>query len=96
MFVLSGFSFPVPGCVTVISKPAKVDLAILFQCKCSGTGQNETKLSWILLRKGKYFPANVYVGNWTLSSFIPEGPQTKMGHGWSIAVRSSLHVQRRA
>lgn len=46
MFVLSGFSFPVHGCAGVISKPAKVVLPMLFQCKCSGTGQNEIKLSF--------------------------------------------------
>lgn len=70
---------------------------MLFQGKCSGTGQSEIKLSCILFCKGKYFPGTAYVGNWTLASFfVPEEPQTKMGHGWDIAVRSSLHVQRRA
>lgn len=60
----------------------------VFQCKCSGAGQNEIKLSCILFCKGKY--GTVYVGNWTLSSFfVPEGPQTKMGHGWPSGVRSS-------
>lgn len=45
MIVLSRLYFLVPGLVAVISKSAKVDLAMLFQCKCSGTGQNEAKLS---------------------------------------------------
>lgn len=93
--MLSGFSFLVPGCVAVISKPAKVDQVMLFQCKCSGTGQNEIKLSFILFCKGKYFPGSAYVGNWILFSFfVPEGPQ--IGHGWSIALWSSLYVQRGA
>lgn len=79
--LLSGFSFPVPGCVAVISKPAKVDLAMLFQCKCSGTGQNETKLSCILFCKGKYFPGTASVGNWTVSSLCLKDHKLK----WDMA-----------
>lgn len=68
---------------------------MLSQRKYSGTGQNEIKLPCILFCKGTYFPDISWVDNCTLSSFFaPEGPKTKMAHGWSLAVRSSLHVQR--
>lgn len=44
----------------------------------------------ILFCKGKYFPGTAYAGNCILSSlFVPEEPQTKMGHGWHTAVTIS-------
>lgn len=76
---------------------AKVGPAMLSQCKYSGTGQNEIKLPCILFCKGTYSTRVSWVDSWTLSFyFVPERPKTKMQRGWSLPVRSSLPVQRRA